>query len=147
MTRGPRPACQGRRVTNEGVKGGIRTITRARSEAEAELTCAHKALARPDFSGAALVVKIPFTPATTMPSVARVTRCSTVCGGHESVIRCDVMRQRKARWMVKAGQDSCSVHSLTLEASSYAELDHSSGPTYGFVASPEVGPGANVGTL
>ena len=49
--------------------------------------------------------------------------------------------------MVKAGQDSCSAHSLTLEASNYAEPDHSSGPTCGFVAFPEVGPGATVGTL
>ena len=48
--------------------------------------------------------------------------------------------------MDKAGQDSCSVHSLTMEASSYAELDHSSGPTCGFVAFPEVGPGATIGT-
>ena len=93
------------------------------------------------------MVKIPFTPAAAMPSVARVTRCTTVCGGHESVSHCDVMRQRMARWMVKAGQDSCNVHSLTLEASSYAELDHSSGPTCGFVASPEMGTGATVGTL
>ena len=38
-------------------------------------------------------------------------------------------------------QDSCSMHSLTLEASSYAEPNHSSGPTCGFVASPEMGPG------
>ena len=68
-------------------------------------------------------------------------------GGHESVSRCDVMRQRKARWMVKAGQDSCSVHSLTLEVSNYAEIDHSSGPTYGFVAFPEVDPGATISTL
>ena len=93
------------------------------------------------------MVKIPFTPAGTMPSVTRMTRCTTVCGGHESVSRCDVMRQRETRWMVKAGQDSCSAHSLTLEASSYAELDHSSGPTCGFVAFPEVGPGATVGNL
>ena len=49
--------------------------------------------------------------------------------------------------MDKAGQDSCSPHSLTLEASSYAELGHNSGPTCGFVASPEVGPGATAGTL
>ena len=70
-----------------------------------------------------------------------ITRCTTVCGGHESVSRCDVTRQRKTRWMVKTGQDSCSVHSLTLETSSYAEPNHSSGPTYGFVASPEMGPG------
>ena len=49
--------------------------------------------------------------------------------------------------MDKAGQDSCSAHSLKLEASSYAELDHSSGPTYVFVAIPEVGPGDTVGTL
>ena len=49
--------------------------------------------------------------------------------------------------MDKAGQDSYSAHSLMLEASSYAELDHSSGPTCGFVAFPEVGPGATVGTL
>jgi len=49
--------------------------------------------------------------------------------------------------MVKAGQDSCSMHSLTLEASSYAESIHSSGPTYGFVTSPEMGPGATVGIL
>ena len=49
--------------------------------------------------------------------------------------------------MVKAGQDSCSVHSLMLEASSYAVLDHSSGPTYGFVAFAEVGPGATVSTM
>src|SRR6185312_2490046 len=82
-----------------------------------------------------------------MPIVARVTRCTTVCVGHESVSRCDVTRQRKTRWMVKAGQDSCSVHSLTLEASSYAEPNHSSGPTCGFVASPEMGTGATVGTL
>src|SRR6185295_16590492 len=104
----------------------------------------HEALARPDFSGAALVVKIPFTPAATMPSVARVTRCTTMCGGHESVSRCDVMRQRETRWMVEAGQDSCNAHSRALEASSYSELGHSSGPTCGFVASPEVGPGATV---
>ena len=93
------------------------------------------------------MVKIPFTPAATMPNVARVTKCTTVCGGHESVSRCDVMRQRETRWMAKAGQDSCSVHRLTLEASSYAEPNRSSGPTYGFVASPEMGPGATVGTL
>ena len=80
-------------------------------------------------------------------SVARVTRCTTICGGHESISRCDVTRQRKTRWMVKAGQDSGSVYSLMLEASSYAEPDHKSGPTCGFVASPEVGPGATVGTL
>ena len=49
--------------------------------------------------------------------------------------------------MLKAGQDSCSAHSLTLEASSYAELDHSSGPTCGFVAFLEVDPEATVGTL
>ena len=49
--------------------------------------------------------------------------------------------------MDKDEQDSYSAHSLTLEASSYAELDHSSGPTCGFVAFPEVGPGATVGTL
>ena len=49
--------------------------------------------------------------------------------------------------MVKTRQDSCSAHSLTLEASSYAELDHSSGPTCGFVAFSEVGPEATVGTL
>ena len=122
-------------------------VTRARSEAEAELTCAHKALARPGFLGNALVVKIPFTPAATMPSVARVTRCTTVCGGHKSVSRCDATRQQKTRRMVKVGQDSCSMHSLTLEASSYAEPNRSSGPTYGFVASPEMGPGATVGTL
>ena len=47
--------------------------------------------------------------------------------------------------MVKAGQDSYSVHSLTLEASSYAELDHSSGLTCGFIDFPEVGPWATVG--
>ena len=47
-----------------------------------------------------------------MPSIARVTRCTTEGGDHESVSRCDVMRQRKIRRMVKAGQDSCSVHSL-----------------------------------
>ena len=93
------------------------------------------------------MVNIPFTPAATMPSVARVTRCTTVRGGHESVSWCDVMMQRKTRWMVKAGQVSCSAHSLTLETSSYAEPDHSSGPTCGFVAFPEVGPGATVGTL
>ena len=93
------------------------------------------------------MVKIPFTPAATMPSIARVTRCTTVYGGHESVSRCDVMRQREIRWMVEAGQDSCSMHSLTLEASSYAEPNHSSGPTCGFVTSPEMSPGATVGTL
>ena len=49
--------------------------------------------------------------------------------------------------MDDAGQDSCTAHSLTLEASSYVELDHSSGPTCGFVAFPEVGPGTTVGTL
>ena len=50
--------------------------------------------------------------------------------------------------MVKARQDSYSVHSRMLEASSYSELGRSSGsPTCGFVASPEVGPGATVGTL
>ena len=49
--------------------------------------------------------------------------------------------------MVKAGQDSCNMHSLTLEASSYAEPNHSSGPTCRFVTSPEVGPGATIGTL
>ena len=49
--------------------------------------------------------------------------------------------------MDKAGQDSYNVHSLTLEALSYAELDHSSGPTCGFVTSPEMGPGATVDTL
>ena len=118
-----------------------------RSESEAELTCAHEALARPGFSRTALVVNNPFTPVATMPSVARVTRCATVCGDHESVSRCDVMGQRKTRWMVKAGQDSCSMHSLMLEASSYAEPNHSSGPTCGFVVSPEMGPGATVDTL
>ena len=49
--------------------------------------------------------------------------------------------------MVKAAQDSCSVRGRTLEASSYPEFSHSSGPTYEFMASPEVGPGATVGTL
>ena len=82
-----------------------------------------------------------------MPSVVRVTRRTTVRGGLESVSRCDVMGQKGTRWMDKAGQDSCIAHSLTLEASSYAELGHNSGPTYGFVASPELGPGATVGTL
>ena len=87
--------------------------------------CAHEALARPDFSGAALVVKIPFTPAATMPSVARVTRCTSVCGGHESVSRCDVMRLREIRWMVEAGQDSCNMHSRALEVGQYSCNAHS----------------------
>ena len=82
-----------------------------------------------------------------MPSDVRVTRCTTVHGGLESVSRCDVMGQQGTKWMDKAGQDSCSAHSLTLEASSYEELDHNSGPTCGFVAFPEVGPRATVGTL
>ena len=43
-----------------------------------------------------------------MPSVARVTRCTTVRGDHESVSRCNVMRQQKTRWTVEAGQDSCN---------------------------------------
>ena len=49
--------------------------------------------------------------------------------------------------MVKSGQDSCSARGRTLEASSYPEFGRSSGPTCRFVASPEVGPGATVGTL
>ena len=39
------------------------------------------------------------------------------------------------------------MHSLTLVASSYAEPNYSSGPTCGFVTSPEMGPGTTVGTL
>ena len=76
-----------------------------------------------------------------------MTRRTTVRGGLESVSRCNVMGQQGTQWMDKAGQDSCSAHSLMLEASSYAELDHNSGPTCGFVAFPEVGPGATIGTL
>jgi len=67
------------------------------------------------------VVKIPFTPAATMPSVARVTRCTTMCGGHESVSRYDVMRQREIQWMVETGQDSCNAHSRALEATKLIE--------------------------
>ena len=42
MARGARPTCQGERVTNGGVKGrDPNRRPRARSKAEAELTCAH----------------------------------------------------------------------------------------------------------
>ena len=42
LTRGPRPTCQGERVTNRGVKRREpNRRPRARSETEAELTCAH----------------------------------------------------------------------------------------------------------
>ena len=109
MTWGPRPTCRGEQVTNKGAKRrDLNQRPRARSEAEAELTCAYLALAWPSFSGTAPVVNDPFTPAARMPSVARVTRCTTVRGGHESISHCDVMRQPTIRWMVKAGQDLCS---------------------------------------
>jgi len=65
----------------------------------------------------------------------------------ESCAGPNVMIQQVIQRIDKAGQDSCSAHSLTLEASSYAELDYSSGPTCGFVAFPEVGPRATIGTL
>ena len=65
----------------------------------------------------------------------------------ESCAGPNVMMQQVTQRMDDAGQDFCSAHSLTQEASSYAELDHSSGPTCGFVAFPEVGLGATVGTL
>ena len=56
----------------------------------------------------------------------------------------NVMMQQVTQKMYDAGQDPCARAPLGARSSQVA---HSSGPTCGFVASPEAGPGASVGTL
>ena len=60
----------------------------------------------------------------------------------ESCAGPNVMMQQVTQGMDDAGQDPCGA----LGAKS-SQVAHSSGPTCGFVASPEAGPGASVGTL
>ena len=62
----------------------------------------------------------------------------------ESCADPNVMMQQVTQRMDNAGQDPCGAHRWAPESSQVA---HSSGPTCEFVASPEAGPGASIGTL